>query len=337
MDTLILINRLTDICANHPDSLQSFDWNDLYECVEAELRYRQEFYPSPAYEVLTARVHDLTDTAAKALHFRDYFGVQKNLAEISGITEALPVGNEHSAFSQQAAFDHAALSHYRNDSTVIIGDSHVNFFSGNEIINYNYVGHDIALCPQNNDLNFTVLYLGPCLAYTCMKSNSTAGFYNKLDYLKKNFLHPSARIVLSLGEIDIRTHVFRQAELQNSDFQNILKEIASHYRCLIRELIAAGYQVYCWGPIGTQKDSIPEDPAFPRYGSEYDRNSATEYFNTLMSEACKEEGAVFLSIFSQLVDENRMTKEKYLSPDHFHIGQSAMELALPAFQSAGIL
>ena len=143
--------------------------------------------------------------------------------------------------------------------------------------------------------------------------------------------------MFSLGEIDLRCHVFKEVERTNRDYRRIIEDVLEKYKVLLTQQIAEGHSVYCWGPIGAQKDEVPMDPAFPRYGSEKERNTAAFYFTEKMKEVCDREGAVLLSILEALVDENMETRPEYSSSDRFHLGTNAMSIALPVLQSAGIV
>ncbi|MBR5422070.1 MAG: hypothetical protein IK115_13075 [Lachnospiraceae bacterium] len=336
MTTLDLLNKLNTVAVSNLQALAGFEWNNVYECLMAEFNCLREYYPDNRYEELSGLVSSICLDAAAAVSRSDRNALLCALSELKGMISALPPDAEQNPTLLDAAFEHAALTHYRNDTGIVIGDSHVNFFSGNETLNYHSIGHGISLCPCINDLNLTVLYLGPCLAYTCLKPGSKAGFSVKLDYLKHCFFRPHARIILSLGEIDLRLHVLKQAEQQNCSVDEIIDGILNNYRQLILSLGSEGYEVCCWGPIASQKDSFPVDPAFPRYGSEQARNRATAVFNQKLRSVCDETGSAFLSIFEKLADAEMMTKAEYLSEDHFHLSQRAMPLALPLLKKAGI-
>lgn len=74
------------------------------------------------------------------------------------------------------------------DTVVVIGDSHVNFFSGNEELTYQPIGKGINYCKNvNHDFDFLVFHLGPALAYNAMTEGSNTRFYEKSQYLAKHF------------------------------------------------------------------------------------------------------------------------------------------------------
>ncbi len=327
MNTLEILNKLEYIACSKPDVLHSFDWRDVEQCLVSEINCIKECYPASEYDRLTGLISALCQQASESNSTPTT--LLNLIAELKGIAEALPLSADNNPLLQQAAFDHAALMHYKNKSTVVLGDSHVNFFSGNERLTFSSIGHGINLCPQVNNLNLTVLYLGSGLAYSCLKPDSRTQFSEKLAFLKKEFIRPGAGIILSLGEIDIRLHILKQSERQGVDIEIIIDQILANYSQLIENLLSEGYHVGCWGPIASQKDNSPADPAFPRYGTERQRNRITVLFNRQLEQICHKLGADFLSILDGMIDKNLDTKEEFLSSDHFHLSQSAMSLAMP--------
>lgn len=336
METLNILYKLKEITLAQPDVLKSFNWDDIHSCMIAELNCLGEFYPEGTINELSGTIHEICRNAQAAAYDSDRQTILCCISELIGMVQILPPPAEENKYFQHNATEHTALTHYRNNSTVFIGDSHVNFFSGNELLNYQPLENGISLCPQVNNLNFTVLYLGPCLAYTCCKPDSRTQFAEKINYIKKEILRPDARIIISLGEIDIRLHVLKQSEQNDKPVESVIDDIIRNYKKLINNLLKDGYDVCCWGPIASQKDTLPEDPNFPRYGSETDRNNATMIFNQKLRDICLEEGAVYLSIYDKLVNSEGMTKAEYLSADNFHLSQRAMPLAIAEFEKAGI-
>ena len=93
--------------------------------------------------------------------------------------------------------------------------------------------------------------------------------------------------------------------------------------------------IYVWGPIPSQKDGSPINPDFPYFGTEKERNIATEYFNVRLHHLCLKNGFQFFSIFKYLIDENYMTKKEFIA-DGCHLSQRAWAFALKEFKKAGI-
>lgn len=337
MQTLELLQKLYHALSSHPDTATSIDWNDVSLCILQEFELRPRLYDDRQKNSLGERVSQLTADISSSARYNDLFTIKTALAELIGIARALPDPDHYDAENCEHCFNRAALRHYREDTTIVVGDSHVNFFSGNEDLNYLPLGNGINLCPSVGSSPFTVLYIGSSLAYTCNEPDSTSGFRRKFQYLTETFIHPGARILFSLGEIDLRAHVMAQTEKQKRSYKEIINDILDRYLAFLREIRRAGYSVYCWGPIASQKDSAPETPAFPRVGTEKERNMATAYFNEQLENLCKKEEIPMFSIFSGMITEDYQTLGEYLSADHVHLSQRAMILAEPLLRSAGLL
>ena len=152
--------------------------------------------------------------------------------------------------------------------------------------------------------------------------------------LKYRFIDKNQPVLCAFGEIDCRVHVLRQAEKRGGDFRPVVDEIASCYLEFLKYL-AREHQVYVWGAVPSQSDTNKIDVNFPRYGTEIQRNLATEYFNGTMKNICNEHGFKFVSIFSSLIDSNYRTKREYIA-DGCHLSQKAWEFAIPEFMKHGI-
>ncbi len=329
MNTLEIFETLKQTAQNNPSALSTINWDDIFLCIHSEIAMRSMVYSPEQSRELSDYTKDICKHISDAIRFQSYNQLNYLLNELSGIVRALPIADLYSSYVNQARFDHAALRHYQNDTTIIIGDSHSNFFSGNEQLTTTPICPDIDICPSINDLNLSILHLGPCLAYTSCKPDSSMSFLKKTQFLCERFIHPGSRVMVSLGEIDIRVHALKQAELQDRAVSDVINDILANYLSFLTDFQSKGYKVYCWAPIATQSDSSPQDPAFPRYGTETARNEATLYFTDKLSELCAPYGIDVLSIARLMMDDNLKTRTEYLSSDYFHLSQSAMPLALP--------
>lgn len=327
----ILLQLINSIQAN-PLTAASLPWEDIRLCVLTELECRAALYADTQFMQTRQLFIDLLAEAEQESMAYNPNGVLSRLQKIVFGLQILPETEYSDKILQQANFDHACLQHHRNNTVIILGDSHVNFFSGNEKLSFLPIGKEINTCVNHTSYPFTALHIGPCLAYNCNRFHTTFAFREKVEYLCRDFIAPHARILSCLGEIDLRVHVLKQARLQNRTYRQIVDDILEQYLAFLLRLQDAGYQTACWGPIASQKENCPLDPQFPRNGSETERNLATAYFNQRLSDLCQKHGILFLSIFEQMITSDYQTREEYLSADHCHLGQSALSLALPEFQ-----
>lgn len=327
MQTVQILLQLLNTLADNPAIISSLPMDDIRTCILAELDIRKELYSSIQLSGIKQDFIDVFAEMEQAMASMDEHTLLHYLEEIIFALQTFPDAGHMDEMFQGANFNQACLNHYRNDTVIVLGDSHVNFFSGNEHLSFLSIGNDINTCPSNTQYLFTPLHIGSCLAYNCNKYHTTFRFREKVEYLCKNFIKPGAVILCCLGEIDIRVHVFRQTAIQSTSYQNIIDNILTQYIHFMVELQSKGYTVYCWGPIASQKDSCPLDPQFPRNGSEEERNRATEYFTHQLSALCKERSIGFLSIFNHMITSEYKTLDKYLSSDRCHLSQYALSLA----------
>lgn len=326
MKTIDLLHQLITLIQKKPETVMELNWNEVTECILEEWSNCNLLYDAGQYQKLHMKLTSLCKSLSESVNEFSCKKVMLFLEEIILCLSFIPNPEVTEKKIYQANFDHECLRHVKNHTTVILGDSHVNFFSGNEMLTFLPIGTDFNICPQILDLNYSVIHMGPCLAYTSDSESSTFEFQKKLQILENSFLEPNANIVVSLGEIDLRVHVWKQVKLQNKSYTEIVDDILSHYENMLLSLNNKSYHVSVWGPIASQTDNSPVDPRFPRCGSEQERNMATQYFNDRLAFFCKKNGIGFYTIFYNMITEDFHTLDRYLSPDHFHLGQKAWEI-----------
>lgn len=222
--------------------------------------------------------------------------------------------------------------HIKRKSIVVIGDSHVNFFSGNEHIRRRPISRKYGGINISKDSNkmFDAIHIGPAIAYNVGKYGTTVKAREKIDFLCKHFISKEERILFSFGEIDLRFHVFKYTEQLNIDYKIVIDSILKKYMEFLFEY-NNDYDVWVWGPIPSQKDEWYSNFSFPCTGTEIQRNMATAYFNEELEKLCQEKGIKFLTIFPDLVTEDYKTREEYIS-DGCHLSQKAWNIAREEFQ-----
>lgn len=332
MQTIEILQGLVNSITANPFILSKLPWEDIQLCLLTELEYRDKLYTPEQIQRRDTLFRELIEEMRQYAAADDAVEVLSRFRQIILVLQTLPDHAYTDGMLEQANFDHACLRHHRDNTIVVLGDSHVNFFSGNEELTFLPVGQNINVCPSCTPYPFTPLHLGPCLAYNSNRYDTTFRFREKAEYLFQNFIRPHARILCCLGEIDIRVHVFKQAALQQRTYQNIVDDILSQYFAFLLRLREQGYQVSCWGPVASQSEACPVDPNFPRNGTEVQRNMATAYFNLELARFCEQNNMPFLSVFPELITPDFLTLDKYYSPDHCHLGQAALPLALPQWQ-----
>jgi len=218
----------------------------------------------------------------------------------------------------------------------VIGESHTNFFGGNEFLQFKPYKNGVEKVTQLLDC-FTPYHLGPVTAYNAVNSSSQTKGFEKIQWLLRKKIIPSKSIILlSLGEIDIRCHVIKQSEKQNKSIEEIIDIILVNYLQLIKYLQSRGFKIITWGPIASQKDDWTNNPDYPKVGSELQRNYATEIFNAKLEALSQKNGFVNCSIYKKLVNVDNTTISEYIA-DQCHLSQSALPLMIEEFANKGIL
>ncbi len=212
------------------------------------------------------------------------------------------------------------------DKIICVGDSHVNFFSGNEKISFRNFKNDIRNC--NDKLKeFATFHLGPALAYNLNKSDTKTRAREKIQFLiDEKYITERSVVLLCFGEIDCRVHAVKQAEKENIPLETVVEKIVKEYLDGL-DIFPKGCKIYLWSPVasGTFTKELVEE--FPSYGTCKERNRATELFGEELKKQAEARNVGVLSIFKNLIDGDYNTIEKYYSKDKCHISQKAWKFA----------
>ncbi|MBO5620893.1 MAG: hypothetical protein J5959_04620 [Butyrivibrio sp.] len=321
----------------NPAIINNLPVDDIISCVYLELYGLRQLYDKWHFERLEKELGKISDELAEAKEEKDCSDALCLIDKLLVYEDMLPDSEMATTFIEKANFYADFLRHIRDNTLVVIGDSHVNFFSGNEKLSFIPIGEEVNTCIQQGDAPISVLHFGPCLAYKSNRYGSTNRFREKLDWALKNFILPDAKIMCVLGEVDLRVHVFKQVARQGKDYKTIIDGILDNYMEFLIWLKGLGHEVLCWGPIASQNDSCPETDEYPRTGTTAERNKATEYFNDELCRRCGENEIGFLSLFSDMLTEDMQTNEKYLSEDRVHLGQFAYPEVVEALRGIGVI
>ena len=207
-----------------------------------------------------------------------------------------------------------------------IGDSNVCFFSGKDSI------HPLFPLHIGENPPFKTYRLGPSLAYNLCRLNTTTKGREIL-FLLLGLLSQKSDLLLVYGEIDCRSHIGKQAVIQNRPEKELVEECVGRYFRVVLEIRGMGFNVGVWGVHpSSDSDSSPENP-FPTYGTCEQRNVIIKLFNDYLHNLCAINNIVFISIFEELLDANLRPKLEYYF-DNIHLSQKAFPLALSKIQSA---
>lgn len=333
----ILLQQLRTALETKHEFVKELPADDIVSCVFVELYGLRQIYDRVHFERLENKLGEISDKLREAKDNNDHELALQMMDNLIELEDVLPDNRLATDFIEQANFDAEYIRHIKDDTLVVIGDSHVNFFSGNEKLSFIPIGNEVNTCTRQNDLPITVIHFGPCLAYKTNQYGSTNRFREKLDWAMENFIQPGARLLCVFGEVDIRAHVFKQTAVQGKDFRPVVNEIIGNYMEFLLWLRRLGHEVVCWGPIASQNDDCPITGEYPRVGTTAERNMATAFFNEELSLRCSENGISFISIFEDMVTDDMQTKEEYLSDDRVHLGNYAYQMVIGALQDIGAI
>lgn len=210
-----------------------------------------------------------------------------------------------------------------------IGDSHAAVFSGREEM--------APAWPERSadTLDFFRSYrIGPATAYQ---------LESKIPIID-NILHSCVSreddyLLFCFGEVDIRAHLVKQAELQNLPIEQIVEECVDRYFRVILYYKEQGYKTLAWGPIASFHPSRPYIGG-PSFGTCKERNTATQLFNERLELRCNQYQVGFVTIFDKMIDSEGITVLGYLDNwegSHIHLTQAAMPLILKAFKEKNLI
>ncbi|MDR1026709.1 MAG: hypothetical protein LBL47_04845 [Lactobacillus sp.] len=217
-----------------------------------------------------------------------------------------------------------------------VGDSHVSFFTGNELMDF--FPYKKGINVGNDRLKyFKTYHLGPGLAYSANKYGSTTKTREKAEYLVKNKILPEgANVVLSLGGIDARRQVVKINREKGIDFQTIVDGIVDCYKDLLEYMDKAGFKLYCWGIVATITDEAVIETGTTVNGDEATRNRITMMINDGLKRICEENGWNFVSVAEATIDENFKTREDLICTDRSHLSQIMAPTVAKEFEKYGV-
>lgn len=327
MNTLEILRKLYLSVMSDPDTLKNVDIDDLQNALYLDIECKRQLYTEEQLAGTEIFFQTLLKEIYNSMNSGNIQIMREKFHTLISHFSVIPDTALSSDFIERANLDHALLDHIRNNTTYVIGDSHVSAFSGNEGLKFVPIGHDINTCCRLNDMPFTAFHLGPCLAYNTNKYNTTNRFREKLDYLLESVIEPGSKIIFIMGWIDLSAHVFKEAAKQNKDHRDVIDVIISNYAQMMTEIKDRGFKVICSGPIAALAETAMQDKdTYGANGTEVQRNRATGYFTDKLRDYCNIRDIPFMTLFNELVTQDWTTKLEYICDDGCHLGNKAFPL-----------
>lgn len=178
---------------------------------------------------------------------------------------------------------------------ICLGDSHISLFLGKDALAPIYPEHNDSLFPY-----FEVYRLGPITAYNIgnLESKTQAKF--KIDEILEKNLLPNNILLFSAGEIDIRVHLLKQSSSQGVSIDFVCNSIVDNYLELLSFYSKKGCKIIVLSAPPTSFITY-NDPEYPKYGSEIERNKATSIYNHILKDKAHKHGFVYIDIYSNNV------------------------------------
>lgn len=183
------------------------------------------------------------------------------------------------------------------------------------------IGDSHTLSFQNCALK--IHYLGPVTAYNLINDNSSTSGRKKLFEVIKN-LKKGEQVLLVLGEIDTRIHVFNQY-MKNSKkitMEKIMDSIIKNYQLVIEQIQKEGMHVMVYNivPPGSQGNIYK----YPYYANWKTRLQITQKMNNKLKRLCLKLRIPFINIYDQVINPTQVSprgfrKKEYVFDDvHLH-------------------
>lgn len=208
-----------------------------------------------------------------------------------------------------------------------IGDSHSSVFSGNEEMQPIWPDRSNDITPY-----FKSYRIGPATAYQLANKKPI------IDQIL-TLVGPNDKVLFCFGEVDIRAHLIKQAQLEGKILEDVIVDCVNRYMDVVRYYKSNGINIVVWGPIASWNDSKPYLGG-PSFGTNLERNEVTHHFNAHLREQCNMSDIPFVTIFDFMLNSDGTTNADYLDDwqdCHIHLNQKAMPLIQEAFSTQGLI
>jgi hypothetical protein len=177
----------------------------------------------------------------------------------------------------------------------VVGDSHVNLFTGNiEMMESypSYTVNGIYKCYRLGALTATALYLSK----------------DKINQILFDVDKQNDFILFSFGEVDCRAHLSKAIFTQNKPYK-IIGPCVDEYFKVILKVCQKGYKV---GLIGVPPSHNGDRNHDVTYGTIYERNYISRIWNNYLQSLCDKYHLPFVCVFDEILKDDGSTDPKYM-------------------------
>lgn len=172
---------------------------------------------------------------------------------------------------------------------------------------------------------FRVTWMGGATAFNLDKEGSTTGSREKLEEALTHVKPDRDVVLLILGEIDSRIHIFNQYEKRGrkQTFDELIEATVERYGAVVLRLKRDGYRVVIHSvPATPYQDNIFE---VEHYADDEVRAQIVREFNRQLAEWSAAHGVEYLDMYSVVSDDRGFIRRE-LTSDGTHLNESALPL-----------
>lgn len=199
----------------------------------------------------------------------------------------------------------------------IVGDSHVSVFSGRDVLLPKWPAVAPSLLPD-----LQPIHLGPVTAHNWNSDTSRSGGRILFSEFASGLADPGSHILLSAGEIDCRAHLLKSVAGDQPSASDGVNATILRYMEFLKRVQGEGFRISVLSPPATAFLS-KQNPAYPFYGLERERNAVTRLFTEALEASCAKNGIPFLNQFSLSVGPGNLTRRAFYW-DGVHLGAAAL-------------
>jgi lysophospholipase L1-like esterase len=190
-----------------------------------------------------------------------------------------------------------------------------------------YVVGDSHTAIFKNDPAFKVMEIA-ATANNLIREKTTANSHQKLQEIMNTMDKKCDFIMLVLGEIDCRFHIYYQAQKRETYMSRIITETVYNYGAALDWMERQGVKPIILGipPTGTYDGFERDTPGKP-YASPEILSEIYRIFNNQMKFYCNFYGYIYIDIYSKTADEKGFLKKEYAA-DAVHLNLNAKPLIL---------
>ncbi len=156
-------------------------------------------------------------------------------------------------------------------------------------------------------------------AYNINNPNSTSGSNKEILNKLKDYEPSQTSLIITLGEVDLRRHIHKQARVQNKLPEIVTIDAINNYMDFIDSISSLGYSILVNTPHTGGGDKVSSIP-------EIERNDTCEYMNIILKQKCNKRRLRCDGLFDVVV--NRLTRKNilkyYRDPSHLHLPNTSI-------------